>query len=189
MSINSKLRLFRRKSLMLYRRLRYGFHSVHPTAFIASGARIKKDIEMGEYSFINVDCIITAKVKMGRYALLGHRVAIIGDNHNFDVPGTPIIFSGMPEPKVTIIEEDAWVGFGTVVLSGVTIGRGAIVAAGSVVTRDVPAFEIHGGIPNKKIRDRFDSPEQVQKHIEMLDGPTVTGQFNLPRKTDTAATS
>ena len=168
---------------MLYRRLRYGFHSVHPTAYIASGAKIKKDIEMAEHSFINFGCVITAKVIMGRYSLLGPRVSIIGDNHNFDVPGTPIMFSGMPEPQVTIIEDDAWIGQGSIVISGVKIGRGAIVAAGSVVTRDVPAFEIHAGIPNKKLRDRFETAEAVEQHIAMLEGPTVTGPLNMPRKT------
>ena len=186
MSLNSRIRLLRRKCLMLYRRTRYGFHSVHPTAYITSGKQIKKDIEMREYSFINVECVITAKVRIGRYALLGHRVAIIGDTHSFDIPGTPIIFSGMPEPKLTIIEDDAWVGFGSIIMSGVTIGRGAIVAAGSVVTRDIPPYEIHGGIPNKKIRDRFANAEEVHRHVEMLEGPTVTGQFNLPRKPATA---
>ncbi|MEM6468412.1 MAG: DapH/DapD/GlmU-related protein [Planctomycetota bacterium] len=178
-----KLREWRRRLLMRYRRIRYGYRLVSPTAYIADGCRIKPDIEMSDHSFINFECVITSKVKMGRYALLGPRVSIIGDNHRIDVPGRPIIFSGMPEPKVTIIEDDVWVGQGSTIISGVRLGRGSIVAAGSIVTKDVPPFEIHGGVPNKFIRSRFDSPDDLVRHNEMLDGPVVSGSFNLPRST------
>jgi acetyltransferase-like isoleucine patch superfamily enzyme len=53
-----------------------------------------------------------------------------------------------------IIEDDCWVGANSIILPGVTIGQGSIIAAGSVVTKDVEAFSIVGGVPAKKIKDR-----------------------------------
>ena len=57
---------------------------------------------------------------------------------------------------------------GSIILSGVTIGTGAIIAAGSVVTKDVPSCEIWGGNPARKIRDRFETEEQKQYHLSHL---------------------
>lgn len=55
-----------------------------------------------------------------------------------------------------VIKDDVWIGYGTIIMSGVTIGQGAIVAAGSVVTKDIPEYAIVGGVPAKIIRYRFD---------------------------------
>lgn len=66
-----------------------------------------------------------------------------------------------------VVEDDAWIGYGATIMSGVSIGKGAIIAAGAVVTRDVPAYAIVGGIPAKVIRYRF--PEEVREKAERLD--------------------
>lgn len=181
MSLSARLRLLRRRCLMVYRRWRWRLRYVDRTAFISWGTRVRPDLEMGPHSFINHECLISSKLVMGRYAMLGPRVVVTGGNHRFDQAGTPILFSGIPEQQVTRIEQDAWVGVGSIILAGVTIGRGAIVAAGSVVTRDVPPYEIHGGVPNRRLRDRFASPEEIARHEALLAGPTVTGTFNPPR--------
>ena len=83
--------------------------------------------------------------------MLAPEVVIIGGDHRVDVPGTPILFSGRPElPGANRHRCRAWVGFRAIIMAGVNIGRGAIVAAGAVVTRDVPAYEIHAGVPAKR---------------------------------------
>jgi len=84
----------------------------------------------------------------------------------------------MPE---TTIEDDVWIGQGSIILSGITIGRGAIIAAGSVVTKDVPSYEIHAGVPAKKIKDRF-TQEEKRIHDKLLDGPIVRGKPCLPKR-------
>jgi len=66
---------------------------------------------------------------------------------------------------ITIIEDDVWIGTAAIIMSGVTIGRGSIVAAGSVVTKDIPSCEIWGGVPARKIRDRFETEEEKKYHI------------------------
>lgn len=66
-----------------------------------------------------------------------------------------------------VLEDDVWIGYRATVLSGVHIGQGAVVAAGSVVTQDVPAYAIVGGVPAKVLRYRF--PEQVRQALLACD--------------------
>jgi acetyltransferase-like isoleucine patch superfamily enzyme len=69
---------------------------------------------------------------------------------------------------MTVIGDDVWIGFGAIVMSGVNISDGTIIAAGSVVTHDTEPYSIYAGVPAKKIRDRFDSEEDLQRHIKQL---------------------
>lgn len=74
----------------------------------------------------------------------------------------------LPEnDKDVIIEEDVWCGANVTILKGVRIGRGAIIAAGSVVTKDIPPYSICGGIPAKVIKQKF-SPEEILIHEQLL---------------------
>lgn len=174
---NRRLYLFLRGLRMRYRRWHYGLRQVHPTFYAAAGCHISRDLVAKEYSFINLGCVIGPKVELGPYVMLGPRVAIVGGDHVFNTPGVPIIFSGRPELRPTILEADAWVGFGAIIIAGVHIGRGAIIAAGAVVTKDVPAYEIHGGVPAHKIGERFPDPEARAKHDRMLAAPPQQGAF------------
>jgi acetyltransferase-like isoleucine patch superfamily enzyme len=89
------------------------------------------------------------------------------------VPGTPMIFSGRPEQPPTVIGDDAWIGVGAVVMQGRSIGRGAVIGANAVVTKDVPAYEVWVGIPARKVGERFPDPADRRRHDAMLDGPLV----------------
>jgi acetyltransferase-like isoleucine patch superfamily enzyme len=67
------------------------------------------------------------------------------------------------DDQPVIIEEDVWVGAGAYILNGVKVGRGSIIAAGAVVTKDIPPYAIVGGVPAKLIRYRW-TPEEIKKH-------------------------
>lgn len=174
---NEGFYMFYRSAIMLLKRKFYGLKHVHPTFFMSGIGRVSKDFVACEYSFIADGCRICPRVSIGRYVMFGPNVTITGSDHRFDVPGTPMIFSGRPKLKETIIEADVWIGYGCVVMSGVRVGRGAIVAANSVVTKDVPPYEIHGGVPAKKIKDRFASVEDIKAHDAMLEQPPARGVF------------
>ena len=75
--------------------------------------------------------------------------------------------SGGTFDKDVIVEEDAWVGCNVTLLSGVTIGRGAVIAAGAVVTKDIPPYSIAGGVPAKFIKFKW-SKEQILQHEAQL---------------------
>jgi acetyltransferase-like isoleucine patch superfamily enzyme len=133
-----------------------------------------------EYSFMNSGCILGPKVKLGRYVMLGPNVAVVGNDHVTSKPGVPIIFSGRPALKETVIEDDVWVGFGAIIMAGVRIGRGAIIGARSVVTKSVPPYEIHAGVPARKIGERFPQEADRLRHDAMLDAPVIAGQYCPP---------
>jgi acetyltransferase-like isoleucine patch superfamily enzyme len=168
----------------VYRRLRnriqkwrHGLKHTHATTHIGRRCHISPDLIAREYSFINEECRIGPKVELGPYVLLASRVAIVGADHRFDLPGVPMGFSGRPPLGRTIIEADVWIGFNAIIMAGVRIGRGSIIAAGAVVTRDVPPYEIWGGVPARKIRDRFGAQEQRRIHDEMLSRPPEEGEY------------
>lgn len=183
---NDRLYFQLRALLMRWRRWRHGLRQVHPTFYMARSARISADLIAHEYSFVNIDCIVGPRVTLGRYVMLAPEVVIIGGDHRVDVPGTPIVFSGRPDLERTVIGADAWIGFRAIVMAGVTVGRGAIVAAGAVVTKDVPPYEIHAGVPARKIGERFASPADRMHHDAMLNGAPVKGDYPRPLPVDEA---
>jgi len=100
----------------------------------------------------------TGRIILGEKCLLAPNVTITASNYA-TVPGQFV----MDQPKIEediVLGSDVWLGANTVVLAGVTIGDGAIVAAGAVVTRDVPAGAIVGGVPAKVIGWRGGEPEE-----------------------------
>lgn len=139
----------------------------------------KNAITAGDYVFINRNAYITARTHIGHFVQIAANVAIIGGgDHRHDVLGVPIAFATRDRAKAldlpnvdeppTLIEDDAWIGHGVIIMAGRRIGRGAVVAAGSVVTHDVPPYAIVGGTPARLIRYRFNE-EQQKAHNEALD--------------------
>ena len=100
---------------------------------------------------------MACNARFGNDILMGARVSFVGRrDHRFDVPGQRIWDGERVEGKPVIVEDDVWIGAAAVILSGVRIGKGSIIAAGSVVTKDIPPYEIWGGNPAVKIRGRFE---------------------------------
>jgi acetyltransferase-like isoleucine patch superfamily enzyme len=88
-----------------------------------------------------------------------------------------MIFAGRPEIPETIIGDDVWVGFSAVIMQGVTVGRGAIVGALAVVTKDIPPYEIWAGVPARKIGERFTESDGRHRHETMIEGSLMEGVF------------
>ena len=84
--------------------------------------------------------------------MLGSGVHIYVHNHKFDDPSVPIIDQGHYPSEPILLERGSWVGAGVIILPGITIGKNAVVGAGSVVTKDVPAFTVAAGNPARVLR-------------------------------------
>lgn len=125
--------------------------------------KIGNNVQFGDY------CNIASNVHFGNNILMAGQVSFVGKHdHTFNIPGKTIWQGERGDNGITIIEDDVWIGTGSIIMSGVTIGKGSIVAAGSIVTKDIPPCEIWGGNPAKKIKDRFDTLEDKQYHLNLI---------------------
>lgn len=111
-------------------------------------------------------------IKIGDHVMFGPNVTFITGNHRYDIVGKYMTQVTEAEKKdeddgPIILEGDNWIGANSTVLKGVTIGEGAIVAAGALVNKNVPPFSIVGGVPARIIGYRF-SPEDIKKHKAIL---------------------
>lgn len=140
----------------------YGIHkaqighntNIRPTVIL----REPRNIIIGSHCEFNNNSVLNggrnaAKLRIGNYVLVGPNVAFYVSNHNTLNSGIPIKEQGYQEKDI-IIEDDVWIGANSVITSGVHIGTGAIIGAGSVVTRDIPPYCIAVGAPAKVIKHR-----------------------------------
>ncbi len=126
---------------------------------ISSFVKIKVNkgvIKIGQNCTINSFCFIDADeggLEIGDNVLIGPRVGIHGSNYKYNDKNVPIINQGIISKGIKI-EDDVWIGSNSTVLDGVTIGRGSVIGAGSVVTQDIPPFSVAFGVPAKVIKKR-----------------------------------
>jgi acetyltransferase-like isoleucine patch superfamily enzyme len=112
-----------------------------------AGIKIGRNSLVGEYSVIRGQ----GGVEIGDRVYTSPFTQIIAVNHVFDDPDRPFVDQGITAEGI-VIEDDVWLGAGAVITDGVRVGKGAIVAAGAVVTKDVPAHTVVGGVPARPIR-------------------------------------
>ncbi len=116
---------------------------------IGEGMCLGDNSNIGPYCYIGCSGLVT----IGKNVLMGPRVTMVAENHNFEDTSIPIKQQGVTRSPITI-EDDCWLASNCVILAGVHIGQGSVVAAGAVVTKDVPPNTIVGGIPARVIRTR-----------------------------------
>lgn len=121
---------------------------------IEKGATFSNRVSLGDYSGIGVNARIGGTCTIGSYVMMGTDVIVITHNHAFDRTDIPMMHQGFEDERPVVIEDDVWIGDRVIILPGVHVGKGAILAAGAVVTKDVPAYAIVGGIPAKVIKFR-----------------------------------
>ena len=112
---------------------------------------------IGEDTHIQASCDLKGFVKnliIGSQVTIAPHCCFSSYNHQFDDATTPIPTQGLTSRGNTVVEDDVWLGAGVIVLDGVKIGRGAVVGAGSVVTRDLPAYSICVGVPARVVKWR-----------------------------------
>lgn len=132
-----------------------------------------ENMYIGEYTYIGPRALFystKAKIFIGKKVVFGPSVTIITGDHRIDEIGSYIIDvkKKLPEnDRDVVIEDDVWIGANVTILKGCCIGRGSIVAAGTVVTKSFPPYSIIGGIPAKLLRKRFNEREIIE-HEEIL---------------------
>lgn len=141
---------------------------IAPNVAITHFTKVRR-VNLDSYSYIGAGCTIT-ECDIGRYCSIGPGVKIgLGKHPTNFVSTSPIFYNPnnilginvAKRPRYqefarTIIKNDVWIGANAIILDGITIGNGAVIAAGAVVTKDVPDYSIVGGVPAKVIKYRFD---------------------------------
>lgn len=114
---------------------------------------VPKNISLGDNVFINQQCILVGdeKITIGNNVKIGFRCMLITSNNEVHI--NPETNERIHYNEPITIEDDVWIGAGAIILPGVTIGRGSVVAAGAVVTRDVPRSTLVGEVPARIIKN------------------------------------
>ena len=110
------------------------------------------DVVIGDHPRVGIHCTVIGPVTIGSHVNLAQGITVTALNHNFKDTALRIDEQGI-STKPVVIGDDVWIGANAVILPGVTIGRHAVVAAGAVVTKDVPDNCIVGGVPAHIIKD------------------------------------
>lgn len=121
---------------------------------IERNAYFSPKVSLGDYSGIGVNARIHGSCEIGSYVMMGENCTIITRNHRHDRTDIPMMHQGFEEERPVCIGSDVWIGDGVTILPGVHIGDGSIIAAGAVVTKDIPSFSIAAGVPAKVIKTR-----------------------------------
>ena len=127
------------------------FQFLHPGLVI----NFPENVKLGNNLIFNRNVSITARsgVSLGNDVMIGPNVVINDSNHLFTNKDKPITQQGHTA-KAIVIEDDVWIAANSVILKGVHIGKGAVIAAGSVVTKDVPPYAVVAGVPARQIKNR-----------------------------------
>ena len=117
---------------------------------VGEGVSIGSNSAVGAYSYLGGQ----GGLRIGENVIMGPRVNFHSENHNYEDMATPIRLQGETREGI-IVEDDCWVGAGTIFLDGSYLEKGCVVAAGCVVNKHFPAYSILGGVPAKIIRSRI----------------------------------
>ncbi len=132
-----------------------------------------KNISVGDCVSINAGCHFSATnatITIGNKVMFGPNVIIMTGDHNTSIIGKymyDVEEKRKDDDLPVVIEDDVWIGAGAIILKGVRIERGSIIAAGALVNKSVPSYTIVAGIPAKVIKKRFNDND-LKLHVEIL---------------------
>ena len=121
---------------------------------IEKGAVFSSRVTLGDNSGIGIRASISGETRIGSNVMMGPDCIIYTKNHDFSRTDIPMNQQGFQKEKPVFISDDVWIGGRVTILPGVKIGTGAIIGAGSIVTKDVPDYAIVGGNPAKILKYR-----------------------------------
>ena len=120
--------------------------TVGDRSYVARGCVLRDRLVIGDDCSLNPYVVLAGRVTLGAGVRIASFAALYGFNHRFDDLGTPIWLQPLDEVGI-VVEDDVWIGTHVVICDGVRVGAHSVLAAGAVVTRDVPPWSVVGGVP------------------------------------------
>lgn len=114
-----------------------------------------RGITLGDDFGLGVRCRVRGPLVIGRNVMMGPDVIIFGPSHRHDRTDIPMQQQGDEPARLTTVGDDVWIGSRAIIMNGVSIGRGSIIGANAVVTRDVPPYSVAAGIPARVVKSRL----------------------------------
>jgi acetyltransferase-like isoleucine patch superfamily enzyme len=127
-------------------------------ANLGGGVRMGKDSSVDAYSFIGA----AGNIVIGTNVIMGQHVSFHSENHNYGRTDIPIKNQGTRRLGI-VIEDDCWIGSNTVFLDGSYVGRGCVIAAGSIVRGQIPAYSVAAGAPARVVKSRLMVEPELSK--------------------------
>lgn len=121
---------------------------------IEHGAVISSKLSIDDNSGIGIDCVCGGELVIGKDVMMAPECVFISRNHEYSDVNIPMRLQGYKEEEPCIIGDDVWIGRRVMIMPGVKVGKGVVIAAGAVVTKDIPDYAIVGGVPAKVIKFR-----------------------------------
>lgn len=121
---------------------------------IERGAHFSSEVSLGDNSGIGINAQIAPFVTIGNDVMMGPECLMYTSNHGMDRIDIPMWKQKSSTPNPIVIEDDVWIGSRVIILPGVHVGKGSVIGAGSVVTKDIDEYSVVGGNPAKLIRKR-----------------------------------
>lgn len=209
----SQIRLGRRANLDIVGRFGFGQECViseganiivpkHSELVLGKGCYIGRNVELSPTNYIEIGsgtsiqdrCIIVGDVRVGRYCLFSLNVLISSGRHYYDLYPSWLIKDqddlvanntglNSAHSRPVVVEDDCWLGINSVVMPGITIGKGSVVGANSVVTRDVAPYSVVAGAPATEIKKRLDfAPPKCISHEIQSDWPYFYSGFEISKE-------
>ncbi|WP_322645530.1 acyltransferase [Oerskovia flava] len=148
-------------------------------SYLAAHTHVTGDVTIGADCSVNVSAAVRGLVRIGDAVRIGSHTSILGFDHAFDRTDVPVFRQGLTSRGITI-GDDVWIGSHVIVLDGVTVGAHAVIGAGAVVTRDVPAYAVAVGNPARVVRDRRTgekpaAPDDLGRRLEAFGSAALAG--------------
>ena len=153
-----------RLSPQAYINPRGGAITIGAHSTVALGAIVQGNVALGDNASVQAYSVLvgygsldapTGPIQIGNDVRIAPHVMMIAANHRFAAPDRPIRNQGLDHAPI-VIEDDVWIGGRVNVVAGVRIGRGSVIGAGAVVTKDIPPYSVAVGVPARVIRSRIE---------------------------------